>query len=70
MLTKVRQFRELSARLNNDLRVQHDSIQNSSKRGPDDASDDPNAHSQDGMYRQQVLHGASILEKTSQSIER
>ena len=70
MLTKVRQFREISARLNNDLRLQNDSLQNSSRRGADDVGDVPNAHSQDAMYRQQVLQGANILEKTSQSIER
>ncbi len=39
------------------------------RRGLDD-TEDPNSQSQDDIYRHQVLQGARILEKTSQSIER
>ena len=69
MLTKVRQFRETSARLNSELRTCQEAIQNVTKVGFD-SSEQNNQNSQDEKYKQQVLQGASALEKTSQSLQR
>ena len=69
MLSKVRQFREKSSRLNGELRQLNETLPGSAKRSYD-VEDQSGQSSRDEMYRQQVLHGAAVLEKTSQSIER
>lgn len=69
MLGKVRQLRETSARLQMELRKQSDSLQGPAKKDGHDF-EDSGSYSQDEMYKQQVMQGARILEKTSQSIVR
>lgn len=68
MLTKVRQFRETSARLNSELRSFQESLQNLPKVGIDFKGQN-GRNSQDEEYKQ-VQQGATLLEKTSQSLER
>ena len=71
MLSKVRQFREKSSRLNGELRQLNETFPGGAKRSTDvDVEDQSGRGSRDEVYRQQVLHGAAVLEKTSQSIER
>ena len=61
MLSKVRQFREKSSRLNGELRQLNETLPGSAKRSYD-VEDQSGQSSRDEMYRQQVLHGAAVLD--------
>ena len=72
MLTKVRQYREQMAKLQNQLKQISDSLTPGNSAGKNDGQDGEN---QIGMspgekIRQQVMLGTESLERTSQSIAR
>ena len=72
MLTKVRQFREEMARLQNRLRQVTDLAASGNKVGVNDTPD-CGGHlgmSQEEKLKQQVMLGTESLERTTQSIER
>lgn len=71
MLTKVRQFREEMARLQNRLRHVTDLTASGNKTGANDIPDGGHVGmSEEEKLRQQVMLGTESLERTSQSIAR
>lgn len=70
MLTKVRSFREAMANVQSDIRKRDMEINKEKYSRPFRDDDGDHEQSHDALLRQQVLRGTSVLEKTSQSIQR